>query len=65
MELKSFQFADFVHVPRELNGMAHVLAKEAALYSLDCCWLEEIPACISNLVLREKSFVPRSLVVGS
>jgi hypothetical protein len=45
--------------------VAHVLAKVAVLYNLDYCWLEEIPACISNMVVREKSFVPRSLVMGS
>jgi ribonuclease HI len=64
LELEGFQYANFVHVPKELNSVAHVLAKKAAMYNLDCCWLEEISACISNLVLGEKSFVPRSPVVG-
>jgi hypothetical protein len=39
--------------------------KEAALYNLDCCWLEEVPTCISSLLLREKIFVSRSPVMGS
>lgn len=52
-ELSSFRSTKFVHVPRELNSAAHVLAKEASLHCLDHVWLEETPSGISDVVLRE------------
>lgn len=55
-ELEGFRKAIFVHVPRELNEVAHTLAKEAAVRKIDDCWLEEVPECIFSLVVREKSF---------
>jgi ribonuclease HI len=64
-ELRSFRKATFVHVPRELNEVAHTLAKEAAVRKVDNCWLEEVPVCISSLVVREKSLIPRSPLLGS
>jgi hypothetical protein len=53
-ELDGFRVARFVHVSRDMNSVAHVLAKEAAMHKLDNCWLEEVPAFISSIVFREK-----------
>jgi hypothetical protein len=55
---KSLRFVSFVHAPRELNVVAHVLAKTAIGRKLNFCWREEVPDCISNLILREKEFHP-------
>jgi hypothetical protein len=31
-------------VPRELNEVAHTLAKKAAFCKIDECWLEDVPS---------------------
>jgi ribonuclease HI len=54
--LRSFAF---VHIPRVLNEAAHTLAKSAAASLCDDVWLEDIPACILDIVTREQQ-VPRS-----
>jgi hypothetical protein len=53
-ELSYFNFVIFVHVPRELNSVAHVLANEVPLHCLEHVWLEETPFSISDVVLREQ-----------
>jgi hypothetical protein len=52
-EVKGFRGAKFVHVNRECNIVAHVLAKEAANRRLSKCWRQEVPDCVSSLILRE------------
>jgi hypothetical protein len=64
-QLEGFIKAIFVHVPRELNEVAHTLAKEAVVRKIDDCWVEEVSECISSLVVREKSTIPRSALMGS
>jgi hypothetical protein len=64
-ELEGFRKATFAHVPRELNEVAHTLAKEAVVHKIDDCWLEEVYECISSLVVREKSTIPRSALMVS
>jgi len=54
--LRSFAF---VHIPRVLNEAAHTLTKSAAASLCDDVWLEDIPACILDIVTREQQ-VPRS-----
>jgi hypothetical protein len=54
-----FQSILFVHASRDFNYAAYNLAKEASCLCLDRVWLEEIPSCISDDVLREQ-VVPRS-----
>jgi hypothetical protein len=48
--LKSFRV---IHVKREANSAAHVLAKAAVFYVRDSIWLEETPPPISDIVFRE------------
>jgi hypothetical protein len=59
-EIKGFGSSSFVHVNRALNGVAHILAREALFNSLNACWLSDFPICILGHLFREKSF-PRSL----
>jgi hypothetical protein len=39
-------------IRREGNNIAHVLANEAILSSLNECWLFEPPDCIKELVVE-------------
>jgi ribonuclease HI len=48
--LRSFRI---IHVKREANSAAHVLAKTAVFYVRDSIWLEETPPPVSDIVLRE------------
>ena len=40
------------HVKREVNMAAHRLARQALLHVIDRVWLDEIPNCICDTVLR-------------
>jgi hypothetical protein len=44
----------FMHVFRLYNGATHTLAKEASCNGLDNVWLEDIPRCTVEIVLREQ-----------
>jgi hypothetical protein len=52
-ELVDFRGAKFVHVTRECNTAAHVLAKEAGNRRLSMCWSQVVPECISSIIRRE------------
>jgi hypothetical protein len=56
-ELYGFRAATFVHVKRECNRVAHTLARLAVDQNYLNCWLEEAPACISDLIFRERLFL--------
>ncbi|XP_042983235.1 uncharacterized protein LOC122312641 [Carya illinoinensis] len=47
--LSRFQEWSIHHVPRELNVIAHTLAKYALICSEDCILLEDYPPCIQHL----------------
>lgn len=53
-ELSFLRCASFVHVSRNCNEAAHVLAKEASSFLIDSVCLEEIPRCIASIVLGEQ-----------
>ncbi|XP_062174656.1 uncharacterized protein LOC133879872 [Alnus glutinosa] len=55
-EIQFSRLANFVHVHREANMAAHVLAKHAPIGKEDSCWLEDIPLCISHIVCWEQLF---------
>jgi hypothetical protein len=44
----------FVHVKREGNAVAHCLAKLAVDQNLSSCWMVEPPACIVDLLVRDR-----------
>jgi hypothetical protein len=46
--------AKFVHVKREGNAVAHCLAKLAVDQILSSCWMVEPPACIVDLLYRDR-----------
>jgi hypothetical protein len=48
--LRSFRV---IHVKREANFVAHMLAKAAVFYVSDSIWLEETPPPVSDIVLKE------------
>jgi hypothetical protein len=49
-----FNLSKFAHCKREANGVAHLLAKEAAIHFIDCTWTESPPSMICNLLCRER-----------
>ncbi|XP_059458257.1 uncharacterized protein LOC132187840 [Corylus avellana] len=53
MVLRSLRHWKIGHVKRKANEAAHVLAKEAVRTVTDNIWIEEISACIFNIVLLE------------
>jgi hypothetical protein len=53
VKTQGLRVASMVHVGREANSAAHCLANEASSTFLDSVWLEEIPSCILQVVLRE------------
>ncbi|KAK2656328.1 hypothetical protein Ddye_009380 [Dipteronia dyeriana] len=50
--LGNFRECSVVFVPRKANMVAHFLAKEGLFSESDDFWLEEVPRCMSPLVLR-------------
>jgi len=48
-----FNSSRIAHCKREANGVAHLLAKEAAIQFVDCTWTET-PPMICNLLCRER-----------
>lgn len=52
-ELKSLRSFSVIHVKREINSTAHVLAKAAVLHVRDTIWLEETLSQVSDIVFRE------------
>ncbi|XP_059429871.1 uncharacterized protein LOC132163564 isoform X2 [Corylus avellana] len=44
-----------MHTKRNVNQAAHGLAKHAVRNQMDRIWIEEIPSCISNIVVLEHS----------
>jgi hypothetical protein len=46
--------AKFVHVKREGNAVANCLAKLAVDQNLSSCWMVEPPACIVDLLVRDR-----------
>lgn len=58
--LGSFSSSYFVHCNRELNGVAHSLAKESALNCLGEVWFANPPNMICKLICRGMcTFFPR------
>lgn len=47
-----------VHVNRDINHVAHKLAKLAIHHVLDKVWLKETPDCIHDVILMERSDPP-------
>jgi hypothetical protein len=43
------------HTKRDGNNAVHALAKEASRTVTDNTWIEEVPNCISNIVILEQS----------
>lgn len=52
-ELNGFQLVSFVHVTKECNNVAHMLAKEVGERYEEMCWLEKTPYSIGSVILRE------------
>jgi ribonuclease HI len=53
-EIQGLRSATFVHVHRECNGAAHLLAKEAAIHEEEMCWIEDTPYFLDTVILRER-----------
>ncbi|KAK3222292.1 hypothetical protein Dsin_009317 [Dipteronia sinensis] len=45
---------NFVYTSKKANGVAHSLAKHALQITEDTFWMEDVPACISVLVVVDK-----------
>ena len=54
--LHSFQSWSVRHSRREANSVAHVVAKNAIIRSLDQVWVGECPSFIHSYVLAENLF---------
>lgn len=52
--LNSFTSWKACHVNREANRAAHELARLAILQVIDTTWQEDLPSCISDIVLSEQ-----------
>jgi hypothetical protein len=52
--LSFFNSVEVVHVRREANKAAHVLARNAISQLLDKVWVAECPPLISSIVLAER-----------
>lgn len=56
--LNTLQDWKICHVKREVNGIAHILAKIAVQRVIDHAWIEETPICIVDNVLFEQNALP-------
>jgi hypothetical protein len=53
--MQRLKYASLVYMDREINNVAHCLAKEAFCKVVDLVWLDDIPHCILHALLRNRS----------
>ncbi|XP_062173543.1 uncharacterized protein LOC133879005 [Alnus glutinosa] len=64
-EIQGLRSATFVHVHRECNGAAHLLAKEAVVHEEETCWIEDTSYFLDTVILRERVYSLDSNSLGS
>ncbi|XP_059441827.1 uncharacterized protein LOC132174149 [Corylus avellana] len=57
LELRGVENARFLHVLRDANNAAHVLAKLASTHVIFSTWLGNTPSSIGDIVRREQSLL--------
>jgi hypothetical protein len=56
-ELRDFECASFIHVMREANGEAHMLAQLATTHVTLSTWFGDVPPSVGDIVRRDQSFL--------
>jgi hypothetical protein len=56
-ELRELECASFIHVMREANGAAHMLAHLATTHVTFSTWLGDVPPSVGDIVRREQSLL--------
>ena len=50
---KTMKSCEFHHKKREANQVAHTLARNAIKVVSELVWIEEIPQCVSDVILMD------------
>ena len=50
---KTMKSCEFHHTKREANQVAHTLARNAIKVVSELVWIEEIPQCVSDVILMD------------